>query len=80
NLAIKSVCDLAGLKKQDIRIAILAVPGKAAQQVADELIVAGIKSILNFSPCHINVPKRVKVVTIDIAMDLAVLPYYMSKK
>ena len=80
NLVIKSVSDLADIKKQGIRIAIIAVPGKAAQQITDELIDAGIKSILNFAPCHINVPKRVKVVTIDIAMDLAVLPYYMSKK
>ncbi len=80
NLIVKNVSDLADIKEQGIRIAIIAVPGKAAQQIADELIDVGIKSILNFAPCHINVPKRVKVVTIDIAMDLAVLPYYMSKK
>ncbi len=80
DLVVKSVSDLADIKEQGIRIAIITVPGKAAQQITDELIDAGIKSILNFAPCHINVPKRVKVVTINIAMDLAVLPYYMSKK
>jgi len=50
----------------------------AAQKVTDTLVKAGIKGILNFSPCHINVPKKVKVITIDIAMDLARLPYYIS--
>jgi redox-sensing transcriptional repressor len=65
------------LKKRKIELAIIAVPGNAAQQTADALVAAGIKGILNFSPCKITVPRRVKVITIDIATDLARLPYYI---
>ena len=43
----------------------------------DILVKADIRGILNLSPCHINVPKKVKVITIDIAMDLARLSYYI---
>jgi len=77
NIRIEDVSNLQVLKKQKINIAIIAVPREAAQQTADALVKAGVKGILNFSPCHIKVPKKVKVITIDIAMDLARLPYYM---
>lgn len=65
------------LKDRDIRLAILAVPANAAQKCAADLVEAGIKGILNLSPCYLDVPKRVKVVSIDIAMELGILPYYI---
>jgi NADH/NAD ratio-sensing transcriptional regulator Rex len=37
----------------------------------------GVNGILNFAPCYLKVPKKVKVITIDIAMDLARMPYYL---
>ncbi len=77
NIAIESISRIPTLKKRGINLAIVAVPEEAAQQTAEALVKAGIKGILNFSPCYIAVPKRVKVITIDIAMDLARLPYYM---
>jgi len=77
NIVIENVCDLPVLKKRRINLAIIAVPRDAAQQVASVLVKAGVKGILKFSPCYIAVPKKVKVITIDIAMDLARLPYYM---
>jgi len=58
-------------------MAIIAVPEAAAQKAADALVKAGIKGILNFVPRRINVPKKIKVITIDIATDLARLPYYI---
>ncbi|MHC4130948.1 MAG: redox-sensing transcriptional repressor Rex [Planctomycetota bacterium] len=64
-------------KKRNIHMAIIAVPADAAQNIADDLIKAGVRGILNFSPLHIAVPKKIKVISIDIAMDLARLPYYM---
>jgi NADH/NAD ratio-sensing transcriptional regulator Rex len=36
-----------------------------------------VRGILNFAPCKVVAPKRVKVITLDIAMELARLPYYM---
>jgi redox-sensing transcriptional repressor len=60
-----------------ISLAIIAVPRDAAQQTADALVKAGVKGILNFSPLRITALKKVKVITIDIAMELARLPYYI---
>jgi len=77
NTAIEDVSKLWTLKKRKIKLAIIAVPQQAAQQTADALVKAGVRGILNFSPCYITVPKKVKVITIDIAMDLARLPYYI---
>lgn len=77
NSTIEDVSNLTLLKKQKINLGIIAVTREAAQKIADTLVNAGIRGILNFSPCHINVPKKVKVITIDIAMDIARLPYYI---
>jgi len=77
NIAIENVSNIQTLKKRKIDIGIITVPRAAAQETADALVKAGVKGVLNFSPCYITVPKKVKVLTIDIAMDLARLPYYM---
>lgn len=77
DVQIEDVAALNTLQRRNIHIAAIAVPRDAAQEIADALVEAGIKGILNFSPCYITVPKKVKVITIDIAMDLARLPYYL---
>ena len=77
NIVIEDISNLPTLKRRKIKRAIITVPRKAAQKIADKLVKAGVKGILNFSPCYITVPKKVKVITIDIAMDLACLPYYL---
>ena len=77
NITIESSSKLSSLRRRKIDLAIIAVPGDSAQKTADVLVKAGVKGILNFSPCYITVPRRVKVISIDIAMDLARLPYYM---
>jgi redox-sensing transcriptional repressor len=77
NIAIESVSRVPTLKRRGIHLAIIAVPREAAQLTAEALVKAGVKGILNFSPCYITVPKKIKVITIDIAMDLARLPYYI---
>jgi len=77
NVIIEDIANISTLKKRNIDLGIIAVPRKAAQEIANALVQAGIKGILNFSSCYIVVPRKVKVITIDIAMDLARLPYYM---
>ena len=77
DVIIEDVSNFRALKRRKIDLAIIAVPRDAAQQTADALVKAGVKGILNFSPCYITGPKKVKVITIDIAMDLARLPYYI---
>lgn len=77
NITIEDASNLWTLKRRKIDIGIITVPRDAAQETADTLVKAGVKGILNFSPSYITVPKKVKVITIDIAMDIARLPYYM---
>ena len=78
NIIVEDVVKLGSLKRRKVDLGIIAVPREAAQEIADRLVKVGIKGLLNFSPCRIDVPKKVKVITIDIAMDLARLPYYIS--
>ncbi|MBN1816127.1 MAG: redox-sensing transcriptional repressor Rex [Sedimentisphaerales bacterium] len=77
NTKIQSIKHLGNLEKRGIRLAILAVPAEAAQETAERLVEGGVRGILNMAPCYITVPKRVRVQTIDIAMELGILPYYV---
>jgi len=76
-LTVEDISSLPAIKGRGVDLGIIAVPAGAAQDVADRLVGVGVRGILNFSPRYITVPKKVKVITIDIAMDLARLPYYM---
>jgi len=76
-IEVKDVAHLGDLGKRGIRLALLAVPADAAQAVAERLVKAGVRGILNLAPCYLKLPKRVKVVSIDIAMELGSLPYYI---
>lgn len=78
SVEIEDAANIHTLKRREINLAAIAVPREVAQETADALLGAGVTGILNFSPCRIVVPKKVKVITIDIAMDLARLPYYVS--
>ncbi len=53
------------LKKEEIDVVILTTPERVAQKVADELVQAGVKGILNFTPGRINTPSDVQVHQID---------------
>ena len=77
NVTIEDISKIQSLKKRNISLGIIAVPHNATQQTAETLIKAGVRGILNFSPCYITVPTKVKVINVDIAMNLVRLPYYM---
>jgi len=74
---VQSISRLKSLKSRNINLAIITVPAGSAQEIADALVASGVNGILNFAPRYLDVPKRVKVITIDIAMDFARLPYYL---
>lgn len=74
---IEDFARIETLARRGISLAVVAVPGAAAQETVDKLVEAGIRGVLNFAPCKVLAPKRVKVITLDIAMELARLPYYM---
>jgi redox-sensing transcriptional repressor len=62
-------------KQQQIRLAIIAVPSPQAQGVADALVAAGIEGILNFAPVTLNLPKHVRTVGVDLAIELEQLSF-----
>lgn len=76
---IEDPAQIGALKQRDISLAIVAVPRPAAQATVDQLVAAGVRGILNFAPSKVIAPKRVKVITLDIAMELARLPYYIPR-
>ncbi|MGT2757096.1 redox-sensing transcriptional repressor Rex [Streptococcus ovuberis] len=59
--------------------AILSVPSVKAQEVADQLVEAGIKGILSFSPVNLSVPKDVVVQYVDLTSELQTLLYFMRE-
>ncbi len=77
NLTVKDTSKINSLKKRKIKLAIVATPANVAQDVTERLVKAGVDGILNFAPCTLTTPKKVKVINIDIAMDLATLSYYL---
>lgn len=60
-------------------MAIVAVPDTAAQRVANQLVDAGIQSILNFAPVRLDVPDSVSRRQVDLSMELQVLSYYGAR-
>lgn len=66
------------IKQNKIKIAMLTVPATAAQEVADQLIKAGVRAILNYAPLSLSVPPGVKVQHIDPAIHLQRMTYYLD--
>ncbi|MGO1656539.1 MAG: redox-sensing transcriptional repressor Rex [Lactobacillus delbrueckii] len=63
---------------QQIRIAILTVPQATAQKTADEMIEAGIKGIMNFTPIRLSAPNGVRIQNVDLATELQTLIYFLD--
>ena len=63
---------------QDIDVAILTVPGDAAQAVANRLVAIGVSGILNFTPIRLSLPNDIRVHHIDLAVELQTLVYFLN--
>lgn len=74
NLEILDVHDLS--TDHDMDLAIMAVPGDVAQEVADLLVEAGITGILNFAPRRLQVPDHVRVQSVDLSAELQILAFH----
>ena len=78
-LTIRPIQDLERVLEQEgIRLAMLAVPAPAAQSVADALVRAGVKGVLNFTSAALDVPEDVAVVAVDLALYLEKLTYHLA--
>jgi redox-sensing transcriptional repressor len=78
-----TIRDVAGLAEDNktlrAKLAIIAVPAAAAQEVADTLVDAGIRNILNFAPVVLRLPPDVIVRNVDFVQELAVLSFYLPE-
>jgi redox-sensing transcriptional repressor len=78
-LVVSHVDDLPDLVVDPGRtIGVVAVPARPAQLVADRLIGAGVRALLNFAPVSLAVPANVTVREVDLAVELQVLAFHQD--
>lgn len=66
------------VKRAGIRIAMITVPAIAAQEVANQLVKAGVLAILCYAPTVLSVPESVHVQYIDPIIHLQRMTYYLD--
>lgn len=66
------------VQAQKFEVAIIAVPGPGAQEIADDLAEAGVKGIMNFTPLRLSVPDTVRVMNVDLSNELQSLIYFVQ--
>ena len=75
---VKDIADIESeIKKDGIKVAMIATPSDHAQEVADQLVSAGVMAILNYAPINLNVPENVRVQYIDPVIHLQRMTYYL---
>ena len=78
------VYNISDIKKNladtNIETAIISVQSDSAQEVADILIDAGIKGILNFTPRRLEVSDDITVQSVDLTSELQTLLFFMQDK
>jgi redox-sensing transcriptional repressor len=80
-LRIRHIDDLPEIvREQEIAIGVVCTPAGAAQEVADRMVEAGIRSILNFAPAIISVPAGVSLRKVDLSIELQILAFYEQRK
>lgn len=65
------------IRENNVKMAILTVPAHSAQTVVNEIVEDGIQAILNFSPTVLDVPDHVVVNSVDLAVELENLSYFI---
>jgi redox-sensing transcriptional repressor len=80
-LTVHDIADAATvLVQQQVTIGIVATPADSAQQVAEVLLAAGVRSILNFAPCHLEVPGDVHLRQVDLGLELQMLAFHANRR
>ena len=68
------------LAGRDVLVGIVAVPPEAAQEVADRLVHAGVRGLMNFTPVRLRVPPEVFVEDVDISVSLERVSFFARSK
>ena len=67
-------------QRMHVNIGILTVPGDAAQRAAEQLVLAGVRAIWNFTPTPLDLPEEIIVVDVDLYASLAVLSQRLEQR
>ena len=68
------------IQREKVQMAIIAVPTSAAQEVADRLVQAGVRSLLNYAPINLNVPEDVQIQYSDPVVQMQHMSFYLDPK
>ncbi len=72
--------DLAAIAlEQPLAIGVITTPASGAQRVADQMVAAGVRSILNFAPRVLEVPPDVLLRYVDLSIELQIMSFYQSR-
>src|SRR3954462_8524531 len=81
DLTIEPITELARIvEDRKITIGMIATPAPVAQDVTDQLVDAGVRSILNFAPAVVTVPAGVSIRKVDLAIELQILSFYQLRR
>ncbi|GAA4412590.1 redox-sensing transcriptional repressor Rex [Fodinibacter luteus] len=74
---VRPMADLPALVTEEgLAIGVIATPSDGAQQACDDLVAAGVRSVLNFAPAVIAVPDGVVVRKVDLSTELQILAFH----
>ncbi|MCW2754193.1 MAG: rex [Marmoricola sp.] len=80
-LKIRAFRELTAIvHEHGVAIGVIATPAAAAQSVCDQMVSAGIRSVLNFAPTVLTVPEGVDVRMVDLSSELQILAYHEQRK
>ena len=80
DVVVRHVDDLPRIaSERPLSIGVITTPPSVAQRVADMMIAAGIRSILNFAPRVLEVPPHVLLRYVDLSIELQVMSFYQSR-
>ncbi len=78
-LTVQDAAALPGVAALGVDIGVIATPLGAAQEVAEALVTAGVRGILNFAPRKLFVPAGVTLRTVDMTMELESLSFALHQ-
>jgi len=81
SVPIHHLSQLATIVTQEkVELGLVAVPASNAQDVADQLVAAGVRGVLNFAPVTLTVPEGVSKVGVDLARELEQVTFAVANR
>jgi redox-sensing transcriptional repressor len=80
-LEVSDIKDIRGIvDSETVEVAVITVPAHSAQQVADMLVEAGVRALLNFAPAKLDVSPQIALRNVDLAVELEGLSFHLINR